>query len=370
MADRERLMKDTVIEEVLATPLNLPLTEPFSIATGAQQSAENVLVRLRLSDGTVGLGEAAPFPAVSGETQQSSMATIERAADLLSGLDAREWGRIDALLAEKYPDEPAARCAVETAVLDALLRHHHMPLWSFFGGASSSLETDMTVTAGDCTHASLSARAVLAHNINIIKVKLGALSPMEDAERLKAVCTVAPKARIIADANGGYTLAKALLLLEEVEKAGIPLEFLEQPLPREDLDGMAYLTEHCPATICADESARSAADVLELVKRKAVGAINIKIMKCGVVEAIRMWSIAHTAGLKLMIGGMVESILAMTFSAHFAVGFGGFDYVDLDTPIFITSHPFTGGFCREGGILTLHHICEGHGVELKDGSGM
>ncbi|MGV8125203.1 MAG: dipeptide epimerase [Candidatus Xenobiia bacterium LiM19] len=358
-------MKDTIIEEISAAPLNLPLTEPFSIATGAQQSADNVLVRLRLADGTVGLGEAAPFPAVSGETRQSSTSTIESAAELLPGLDAREWGRIDALLAQQYPDEPAARCALETAVLDALLQHHHMPLWSFFGGASSSLETDMTVTAGDCAHASLSARTVLAHDINIIKVKLGALSPMEDAERLKAICRVAPKARIIADANGGYTMARALLLLEEVEKAGIPLEFLEQPLPREDLDGLAYLSEHFPATICADESARCAADVLELVKRKAVGAINIKLMKCGVVEAIRMWSIAHTAGLKLMIGGMVESILAMTFSAHFAVGFGSFDYVDLDTPIFITSHPFTGGFRREGGILTLHHIREGHGVTLK-----
>ena len=181
-------MKDTIIEEISAAPLNLPLTEPFSIATGAQQSADNVLVRLRLADGTVGLGEAAPFPAVSGETRQSSTSTIESAAELLSGLDAREWGRIDALLAQQYPDQPAARCALETAVLDALLQHHHMPLWSFFGGASSSLETDMTVTTGDCAHASLSARTVLAHDINIIKVKLGALSPwrMRSASRQSA----------------------------------------------------------------------------------------------------------------------------------------------------------------------------------------
>jgi L-alanine-DL-glutamate epimerase-like enolase superfamily enzyme len=186
-------------------------------------------------------------------------------------------------------------------------------------------------------------------------------------ERLKAICHAAPEARIIADANGGYNLAGALTMLEEARRAGIPLEFLEQPLSREDLDGMAYLTGHFPVTICADESARSAGDVLELVRRKAVGAINIKLMKCGVVEAIRMWSLARTAGLKLMVGGMVESILAMTFSAHFAVGLGGFDYVDLDTPIFVTAHPFTGGFRREGGILTLHHIEEGHGVRLKPG---
>jgi L-alanine-DL-glutamate epimerase-like enolase superfamily enzyme len=167
-------MNATAITGISALPLNLPLSEPFCIATGAQQSAENVLVKLRLADGTMGLGEASPFPAVSGETQGSSTFTIETAAGLLKGLDAREWGRIGALLARHFPGEPAARCALEMAVLDALLQHHHMPLWSFFGGASSSLETDMTITAGDCAHASHSARAVLAHDINIIKVKLGA----------------------------------------------------------------------------------------------------------------------------------------------------------------------------------------------------
>jgi L-Ala-D/L-Glu epimerase len=115
--------------------------------------------------------------------------------------------------------------------------------------------------------------------------------------------------------------------------------------------------------IAADESARSAADVLRLAREGAAHVINIKLMKAGVTEALRMIAIAQAAGLGLMIGGMVESILAMTFSAHLAAGIGGFSFVDLDTPLFVAEHPFAGGFAQSGGALTLGDA-PGHGVDL------
>ncbi|HLL82453.1 MAG TPA: hypothetical protein VK420_07365, partial [Longimicrobium sp.] len=154
-------MRPTAIAAITVTPLDLELIEPFAIASGAQPHAANLLVRLRLSDGTVGLGESAPFPAVSGETQESSKAAIEELTPSLLGQDARSWRRLAAVLAEAHPSEPAARCALEMAILDALCRHHRTPLWSFFGGAGTSLETDMTVTAGDVAHATASARAIV-----------------------------------------------------------------------------------------------------------------------------------------------------------------------------------------------------------------
>lgn len=359
-------MQPTIIADIRAEALDMPLTEPFAIATGTQQVAHNVLIRLVLGDGTEGLGEAAPFPAVSGETQQSTLEALVQTRALLLGRDARSWRKIGQLLAEVLPDQPAARCGIEMALLDALLRRQDMPLWSFFGGSSTALETDMTITAGDAQHTARAARAIADRGIETIKVKVGALSPEEDVQRLATIHQALPQARLLADANGGYTAAQALAFLQAVASAQIPLLLLEQPLPREDWAGQVEVARRSPIPICADESVRSAADVLHIVRTGAAHVINIKLMKCGLDEALSMWSIARAAGLQLMIGGMVESILAMTFSAHFAAGLGGFSYVDLDTPMFIAAHPFKGGFRQQGARLSLDHIEAGHGVELRE----
>src|SRR5262245_29055908 len=110
------------IAEITAEPLEAELTEPFSIATGAQHSVKNVLVALRLSSGVVGLGEAAPFPAVSGETQRDAFEAVAVARPLVEGRDCRSWRTLSRELAEAVPDCPSARTALETAILDAMCR--------------------------------------------------------------------------------------------------------------------------------------------------------------------------------------------------------------------------------------------------------
>jgi L-alanine-DL-glutamate epimerase-like enolase superfamily enzyme len=166
------------------------------------------------------------------------------------------------------------------------------------------------------------------------------------------------------DANCGYTLEETRVFLSELQRHGITLALLEQPVPREPAPALAALARETRVPVCADESARSAAEVLWLAQA-GVPAINIKIMKSGVLEAIRMWHIARAAGMQLMIGGMVESRLAMSFSAHLASGLGGFDFIDLDTPMFITDDPFEGGFAQDGDILDITHINAGHGVRMR-----
>jgi L-alanine-DL-glutamate epimerase-like enolase superfamily enzyme len=357
-------MHPTVITELTAEPLDLPLTEPFAIATGAQHVAHNVLVRLTLADGTIGLGEAAPFTAVSGETQARTLAAILSMRERLIGQDVRAWRPLSAVLTEALPHEPSARCGLETALLDALTRHHRVPLWVFFGGAGTELDIDMTVTAGDRAHAESSARAIIARGITTLKVKVGALSPEQDVERLIAIYEVAPQARLFADANGGYTVTQARAFLAGLERAKVPLALFEQPVPADDISGMAELTRSSRMPICADESARSAQDVLRLIRERAASGINIKTMKCGVVESLMMWHLARASGMALMIGGMVESTLAMSLSAHLAAGLGGFHYADLDTPLFIARHPFRGGYHQQASRVSIASTTAGHGVEL------
>jgi L-alanine-DL-glutamate epimerase-like enolase superfamily enzyme len=89
-------------------------------------------------------------------------------------------------------------------------------------------------------------------------------------------------------------------------------------------------------------------------------------MKSGIAEALDIVAVARAAGLSLMIGGMLESTLAMSASACFAAGQGGFEFVDLDTPLFMLRSPFEGGFTWSGAELSLSQICLGHGVSWPD----
>ena len=354
----------TTITAISAEKLDLPLHEPFTIASGAQHYAANVLVKIRLADGTEGFGEAAPFPAVSGETQDSTLDALKHLTPSLLERDVRTWRRLSSVINTEAHAAAAARCALEMAMIDSLCKHYQMPLWAFFGGFNSQLETDMTITSGDEAHAARSAQAILARGIKTIKIKTAGVDIDFDLARLQAIHAVAPHTPLIVDGNCGYDADRALQFVERLRQHSIDLILFEQPLPRDDWEGMARVTRESGVLIAADESARSAADVLRIANESTANVINIKLMKAGINEALRMIAIAKASRLGLMIGGMVESILAMTFSAHLAAGTGGFQFVDLDTPMFITDHPFIGGFMQTGGTLTLSDA-PGHGVTLK-----
>jgi L-alanine-DL-glutamate epimerase-like enolase superfamily enzyme len=251
------------------------------------------------------------------------------------------------------------------AILDALTRRLGVPLWAFFGGTGTELDTDMTITTGSVEQAADAAKAIVGRGIGVIKVKVGACSAAEDADRLRAVHAAAPQARLIADANGGYAPPDASLFLQELRELEVPLELFEQPVEPEHWREFARSTPRSQVLICADESARSAGEVIGLIADRAVDAVNIKPMKSGIVESLAIWSVAKAAGVKLMIGGMLETPLSMSFSVHMAAGLGGFSYVDLDTPMFMKEHPFVGGFEQRGSRLSVAHVEAGHGVSVK-----
>ncbi|MFQ3663271.1 MAG: dipeptide epimerase [Chloroflexaceae bacterium] len=355
----------TTIRALAVERLDIPLRAPFGIASGAQELARNLLVTLELADGTRGYGEAAPFPAFNGETQANALAAIEGLRSRIEGADVREWRAIAALLRETIAHAGSARCAIETAVLDALTRRAGMPLYVFFGGASVWLETDMTITTGTVDEAATAAREIVGRGIRMIKVKIGAGDLALDLARIGAIHAVAPDAPLLLDGNGGMSADATLALLGALQVQGLRPALLEQPVPADDWEGLRQLTRWSGVPVAADESATSAAGVLRLAAGHAADVINIKLMKCGVVEALDMAAIARAAGLGLMIGGMVESMLAMTMSAHFAAGLGGFTFVDLDTPMFLAENPFHGGFRQHGARLGLDHITAGHGVEPR-----
>jgi L-alanine-DL-glutamate epimerase-like enolase superfamily enzyme len=353
------------IADVTAVPLDIELNEPFGIATGAQLVAHNVLVTLTLADGTVGIGEAAPFPAVNGETQSAVLSAFAEARPALLGLDARRFRAASSVAREVLPDVPTARAAFESALLDALCRHTKWALWSFFGGAEPMLQSDITITTGSAEAAEAAALRAVSAGFRTLKVKVGGAPFDHDRTRLVAIAQAAPHAELVLDANASLSADAALELLAALGEARSRVTLFEQPCGKFDLDGLRKVREASGTRVAADESACSASDVLTLIVERAVDVINIKTMKSGLVEAMAMIAVARAADLGLMIGGMVESKLAMTVSACLAAGIGGFQFVDLDTPWFMRNAPLSGGWDAHGATLRVDHITLGHGVSFS-----
>ncbi|MSU49226.1 MAG: dipeptide epimerase [Opitutus sp.] len=365
------MLSSATIRSLHVAPLDIPLFEPFGISGGAQAAANNVLVTLELADGTLGYGEAAPLPAYNGETQAQALAVLRGAQPWLAGHPAGDWRRAAADFRERGGAAcGSAQCAFEMALLDALTKQRGEPLWKFFGGTSkgsglapAELETDMTVTTGSAAEAAAAARNIRARGIRMIKVKVGGKDgPAHDLARLYAIHDVAPDSPLILDGNAGVSRAAAAELVRGLKARGIAPALLEQWLAKDDLSGARALGEESGWLVAADESVTSADDARRIVAERAAGTINIKLMKGGVAVAFDIVAVAKSAGLKLMIGGNIESILAMTVSACFAAGQGGFDFADLDTPLFLASNPFEGGYALDGGKISVAHIAVGHGV--------
>lgn len=348
------------------TPKELLLTETFGTAAGKLESARNAFVEIRLTSGVGGWGEAAPFDAITGESQEAVLASFNKTVPLLLGANVAQFRALSKKLEDEQAWPVSARCAIEEAFLDAYAAHLGVPLWALFGGEGGELETDMTITTGSIAHAKKSAEAIRDRGIKTFKVKVGATIVDDDVERVRAAVEASPQAQILLDGNSAYEADTALELLAKLRSHGVHVAMFEQPCKADDLDGMAKLVREAETVICADESAKTPQDVIEIVRRRAATAINIKLMKSGVIRAWEMVMIARAAGLDLMIGGMVESIVSMNFSANFAYGLGGFRFVDLDTPFFMQKPMFSGGYTVTDGKISLAKKVAGSGLVMLE----
>jgi L-alanine-DL-glutamate epimerase-like enolase superfamily enzyme len=350
----------TSITRLETQVIELELTEPFGISGGSQAKARIALVQVELEDGTRGTGEAAPLPAYNGERLEDALAAIQRARPALLGANAGAWRQRALELSGSCGGSPSARCAIETALCDALARRAGLSLYEWFGGcAPAELVSDVTIPIVAPEAARHAAERWWARGFRCLKVKIGGGS---DLERVLAVHEGAPRARLVLDANGGLAAEQAVALVESLERAGVELALFEQPVAATDWEGLVRVGSR--ARLGLDESVVTARDALEAVRRLgAPHVINVKLMKSGIAEALDIVATARAGGMSLMIGGMLESSLAMSASACFAAGLGGFEFVDLDTPLFLLDSPLRGGFELRGDVVDVSVIGAGHGVE-------
>jgi len=357
-------MPRTTIRSVTIEPLNIPLLEPFTIATGRVSQAQNVLITVTLDDGSIGYGECAPFTPSTGETQETAIAAARGCAQLIEGEDAAYWRRLAKLMHNVYFTQATARAGMEMALLDALTRSYGIPLYIFFGGASTVVETDMSIPMVTPEHGYELAKDIVARGITSIKIKVGG-AIRDDVARVEAIREGAPGLGLTLDANQGYTANEALLCLEALDDHDIRPLLLEQPVHKDDFEGLRYVTQHTTVPVAADESAFSAANVAHLIALGAINVVNIKLMKSGFVEALDIAAVCRATHTQLMIGAMMESRLATSAATHLAAGLGGFSFIDLDTPMLLAEDPFTGGYEQQGGIYDVSSVKSGMGIERK-----
>ncbi|HEV2655360.1 MAG TPA: dipeptide epimerase [Ktedonobacteraceae bacterium] len=355
-------MSATTIATVAVEPLNIPLLEPFTIATGSIAQARNVLITITLKDGSIGYGECAPFTPSTGESQETALAAARDCAKLLKGRDAAQWRTLSRLLHNVYYSQATVCAGMEMALLDALTRSYGIPLYIFLGGATSSVETDLSIPLVTPERAYAIAKDALKLGIKRIKVKVGN-DLREDVNRVESIRNGAPHLGLTLDANQGYTPNEALLCLEALDDRDIRPLMLEQPVHKDDYEGMRYVMQHTTVPIAADESAASPAAAARLIAMGAANVITIKLMKSGIVGALDIAALCRVSHVQLMIGAMIESRLAISAAAHVAAGLGGFQFVDLDTPMLLAEDPFSGGYVQTGGVYDLTCVQRGLGIE-------
>src|SRR5262249_21146547 len=157
--------------------------------------------------------EAAPFPAVNGETQADALAALDAARGELEGASAARWRHTAARARELLGHSPSALCAFETALLDAWCRRARVSLLDFFGARERELHTDITITTGSAEAARSAALHARAQGFSLLKVKVGGADVEHDAERVRAIAEAAPDAELVLDGNGGFAADAALDLL-------------------------------------------------------------------------------------------------------------------------------------------------------------
>lgn len=352
-----------LLVSLTAEALSVPLVDPFVIATGRVTATRSVLVAATVRDGSgktfEGLGEASCLPPVTREDQGDALAAIRAAAPGLAGLalDPSALHALGPALDRAFPELPVARSGVEMALLDALARAEGVPLYSLLGGVASAqvqeIVTDITLPILPPARMQELARQWWGLGFRAFKVKVGK-ALRDDQAALTAIQAVTPDATLRLDANCGFTAEEALSFLETARTLSLSVECFEQPCGAADLAGMAQVVRGSAVPVIADESVKTLAQLRAVQQAQAATGVNLKVAKSGgLLEALAIGRAAQQAGLRLMVGGMVETRLGMTAAAHLVAALGGVAFPDLDTAWLLREDPFTGGYQADGPRYTL-----------------
>jgi L-alanine-DL-glutamate epimerase-like enolase superfamily enzyme len=294
------------------------------------ETAQNIFIRIYTDQGFYGVGECSAFPMIVGETQSTCFEMARDFALLWKGRDPLDIeGRMKELH-DFTAFNATIKSAFDMALYDIASKHAQKPLYAFLGGRGKKLETDLTI--GIQTPDEMAAQAIefKKQGVRIIKIKLGKKAE-EDVERVRSIREAVGEQMILRiDANQGWDFDAAKLVLGKIFQYQI--QFCEQPMRSWQDERLPELRRVSSIPIMADESVFDHHDAVRLIRAGACDSINIKFAKSGgIFEAEKINSVCEEAGIPCMMGGMLESRVALTAFAHFASAFDNIQFYDMDT---------------------------------------
>jgi L-alanine-DL-glutamate epimerase-like enolase superfamily enzyme len=315
----------------------LRLKHTFRTSREASDVRRNVLCHIRFEE-INGIGEAAPSR-YYGQDADSASAALEQATGLL-GDDPFQLESILADVARLLPHQSAAKAALDIALHDIVAKRMDVPLYRLLGVDPAA--TPLTsITIGLDRPDIMQEKVRELGPVPIIKVKVGG---SRDEQVIRAIREIT-SATIRVDANAAWTADQALEKISALQEYDI--EFVEQPLAADDIEGLRWLRKRTQVPIVLDESVRVAEDIPRLVG--CAQGINIKLMKCGGLrEALRMIHVARVHDFQIMLGCMLSSSVAITAAAHLSPLV---DYADLDGHLLIEHDPYCGVVVTAGQLI-------------------
>ncbi|NUT35594.1 MAG: dipeptide epimerase [Hamadaea sp.] len=353
------------IIDVRTHRLRAELHTPFVTALRRTTHAESLIVELVDDAGHRGLGEAPQVWQVTGDSIAGSEACVTEAlAPLLIGRDPDDLVGLARAVGRAVVGNDAAKMAVDCALHDLVARRAGVSLVRLLGGTALRVPTDVTLSAGEIDGLREAATARVKEGFTTLKLKVGA-DAAGDLARIHAVREAAgPGVTIRLDANQGWSARDAVRIIHGLEDARIGIEFVEQPVARWDVEGLAWVSERVETPIMADESVFGVRDLVEVIRRRAADLVNVKLAKCGgLTNARTLLELARAHGLGTVVGSMMEGPIGIGAAAALVAAYPTTAVSDLDAAWWLAASPVTGGVRYDGSEIVLPDA-PGLGVEL------
>jgi L-Ala-D/L-Glu epimerase len=343
--------------KIIARACELRLANPWKIASSKGSGTHRtVIVELTDAEGVSAIGEAAPS-SLYGES-------VENVLPVIQSLDASKLSFADVDGSMKFlaslPKIPfAVKCALNLALLDGAAKRAGQPLYDFLKLGFRENHHVTSYSIGIDAPDMIAKKARDAAEYPVIKLKVG---DPRDKENFAALRSVAPNKPVRVDANEGWkTKEDALRMIEWLMSVDKNLQFIEQPMPRTSSDAdWQWLKARSPLPILADESCHTVKDIPRCIEN--FHGVNVKLVKTGGVSmAYDTLQAARKAGLKTMLGCMIETSVMISAGAHLAELC---DYLDVDGNLLITNDPFVGVTAKKG-ILSFALTKEKSGLRVS-----
>lgn len=299
------------------------------------------------------MGEAAPNR-FYGETIDTALAALARLTPIVEPLNSWALEDVETEMNRALRFNGSVKSAISAALHDLAGKRLGVPVYKLWGLDPARAPLSSFTIAIAANDAELKQRISEASEYPVLKIKLGS---DRDEHIIRTVREAAPNKVLRVDANAAWTPKRTLQMVDVLVECGV--EYVEQPVPAHDIDGLRFVRERSSLPVIADESCVVATDIARLVG--AVDGINIKLSKCGGLrEALKMIATARSHGMLVMAGCMIETSLGITAAAHFAPLL---DYADFDGAALLANDPYVGATI-EGGRIAIP-TAPGLGVTVR-----